>query len=275
MSSIGLGCSKFGSFGGTDSLSARTLISLALDNGITHFDTAACYGQGDSERILGNYLPHSPDLFLVTKVGKVTPLKARLLKPIKGLVRLVGKNSQTAKAAISSNRPRSLPTCFNNKYLANQLRESLKNLKRDHIPLVMLHSPPESVLLQGDAIAFLSSAREKGVLGMIGVSVDTIEEARASLQDSRVDLIQVPFGKDDTEFADWTASAVQSGRQVIAREIMRLRPSIAHITHGVRPSFEENLRRCLESENVLSTLIGTTSASHLQEAIDIWKGRAQ
>ena len=57
MTTIGLGCSRFGSLvGGTDAQSARGLVEAALDMGVRHFDTADIYGQGDSERFLGRLL---------------------------------------------------------------------------------------------------------------------------------------------------------------------------------------------------------------------------
>ncbi len=59
--------------------SAEETLSLAWDSGIRFFDTAPYYGQGLSERRIGDFLRSKPrnDYVLSTKVG-------RLLEPLKG-----------------------------------------------------------------------------------------------------------------------------------------------------------------------------------------------
>ena len=54
VSSIGLGCVTFGRE--IDEASAHTLLDYAHAQGVSFFDTAAAYGEGSSERILGNWL---------------------------------------------------------------------------------------------------------------------------------------------------------------------------------------------------------------------------
>lgn len=51
---IGLGCVTFGRE--IDEAASFALLDHALERGITHFDTAAAYGGGASERILGKWL---------------------------------------------------------------------------------------------------------------------------------------------------------------------------------------------------------------------------
>ncbi len=54
--------------GSNDATSLRT-IHAALDHGITLFDTAAAYGAGHSEVLLGQALHERPDALVVTKIG--------------------------------------------------------------------------------------------------------------------------------------------------------------------------------------------------------------
>ncbi|MGH9082778.1 MAG: aldo/keto reductase [Acidimicrobiales bacterium] len=51
VSVLGLGCNNFGKR--LDERASRQVVSASLDAGISFFDTADCYGQGASERILG------------------------------------------------------------------------------------------------------------------------------------------------------------------------------------------------------------------------------
>lgn len=54
VSVIGLGCNNFGMT--IDQDVARSVVLAALDAGITHFDTAESYGDGQSEEMLGRAL---------------------------------------------------------------------------------------------------------------------------------------------------------------------------------------------------------------------------
>ena len=68
LSLLGLGLSKYGSFAGIGKNQSESLIKFALDNGITYFDTAPTYGQGDSERylaaVIGRYQIPTDNLHL-------------------------------------------------------------------------------------------------------------------------------------------------------------------------------------------------------------------
>lgn len=77
---LGLGCWPIGgqmfaadgqSLGYTNADDAESVKALhaALDNGITLFDTAAAYGAGHSERLLGKALKSHSDAQIVTKIG--------------------------------------------------------------------------------------------------------------------------------------------------------------------------------------------------------------
>ena len=70
---IGLGCMtmSWGYLGeGTDE-EAVQVIRRAHDLGVTHFDTADCYGPFRNEELVGEGLAGIPDAFVATKVGLV------------------------------------------------------------------------------------------------------------------------------------------------------------------------------------------------------------
>jgi aryl-alcohol dehydrogenase-like predicted oxidoreductase len=68
VSRVGLGCNNFG--GRIDFDATRMVVEAALDAGVTFFDTAATYGNGDSERFLGEILEGRRDEVVVaTKFG--------------------------------------------------------------------------------------------------------------------------------------------------------------------------------------------------------------
>jgi aryl-alcohol dehydrogenase-like predicted oxidoreductase len=68
VSRVGLGCNNFGRR--LDRGRTRRVVDAALDAGITFFDTAESYGDGDSERFLGAALrERRSDVVLATKFG--------------------------------------------------------------------------------------------------------------------------------------------------------------------------------------------------------------
>ncbi|WP_322751980.1 MULTISPECIES: aldo/keto reductase, partial [unclassified Frankia] len=69
VSVVGLGCNNFGSR--VDLEGTRAVVTAALDNGITLFDTADTYGnKGGSETLLGHILrTRRDDVVLATKFG--------------------------------------------------------------------------------------------------------------------------------------------------------------------------------------------------------------
>ena len=84
ISQLGLGTSQFGSeawgYGAFYAEhEARLIVRRAVDLGITLFDTAAIYGDGQSERILGEALGEDrASVFLATKAHPILPPSFRL-----------------------------------------------------------------------------------------------------------------------------------------------------------------------------------------------------
>lgn len=267
VSVLGLGCSRLGSMMGSSIEEAETLVAKAVNLGITFFDTASSYGQGDSERILGRVIGKNDQICLVTKVGKKVPLKAKVLQPVKGMVRKFARRSGKAGAIIKQTRSGSLPVCFDIPFLESELDKSRRRLGLHCIPLVMLHSPPASVVLEGDAVGVLEKARERGALRMVGVAVDDLAAAEATLKDDRITAVQVPFYENDVAMADWAARAKAAGKMVVAREIFHGLQSV-DVT-DTNDHIRRNLRRVLTSEGVGVSLVGTTKAVHLSEILEI------
>lgn len=130
---------------------ARALLHAALDAGITHFDTAALYGFGRNEELVGDVLgPYRQRFVLASKCG------------------MTGVNG---KRTIDG-RPETLKhTC----------KESLQRLRTDRIDLYYLHRWDKSVPIE-DSVGALRDLVQDGVVGAIGlseVSAATLKRAHA------------------------------------------------------------------------------------------------
>ena len=250
---------------GASPAEAEALICRARDHGITFFDTASSYGQGDSERMLGRLVGVDDRICLVTKVGKQVPLKARLLQPAKGVVRKLARGSKTMNRTVRQSRGAALPMNFDPRFLRTELVKCHRRTGLETLPMVMLHSADATNLARGVAMDVLEQARVRGDIRIIGVSVDDLEAAEATLQDSRIQAVQVPYKAGDSAIADWARRAEAAGKLVVAREIF---DGIGALPAEARKGYiADNLTRCAQDPVVGVALVGTTKVAHLDEIL--------
>jgi aryl-alcohol dehydrogenase-like predicted oxidoreductase len=162
-------------YGTTSFMSAATtkdrlaLLDCALDAGITHFDTAAYYGYGEAERLLGEALQGKRDqVTLTTKFGMeasavvkarwVNLAARRILAMAPGLRNLAGR----ARGAMSA---RGL---FDPEKAKASLTRSLEALRTDCIDLLLLHEPELSDASSGPLIDLLDTEVARGRIRAYG-----------------------------------------------------------------------------------------------------------
>jgi aryl-alcohol dehydrogenase-like predicted oxidoreductase len=108
----GLGCNQFGST--LDREGTAAVVHQALEEGITHFDTADSYGRGTSEEFLGAALgPRRDDVVIATKFSSA-----------------MGEGPYQRGASRS--------------WVLRACEASLRRLDTDHIDLYYLHRPDRS-----------------------------------------------------------------------------------------------------------------------------------
>ncbi|MCT9931491.1 aldo/keto reductase [Planotetraspora sp. A-T 1434] len=97
----GLGCMGFSEFyGPTAPAEARETLQIALALGVTMFDTADLYGDGDNERFLGPFVrAHRDRVFLATKFGIVRRAGEKSWSEVRG-DRAFVRQSVDANAAL-------------------------------------------------------------------------------------------------------------------------------------------------------------------------------
>lgn len=263
---LGLGCSRLGSVNGADGDEARQLVKLALDQGFRFFDTSNIYGQGDSERILGDVLRNRDDVVVCSKAGKYLSAKMRVLAPLKGVLRKVARRSDRARRAVGAARARPMPARWDPAFLCASLEGSLRRLKRERIEMFMLHSPPVEVVSKGDAIRALEQARQAGKISIIGVSVDDVETAQAALKDSRVKALQIPLHPSKATYDAVVRDAVRQGVAIIAREILGGVNAVASQTNPDQYAREQIITSVRRAGISLSLVGATRKASLIASA---------
>src|SRR5262245_2111559 len=148
VSLVGIGCNNFG--WRTDAAGTAAVVDAALDAGINFFDTADCYGAGQSEEFLGKALKGRRSKAVVaTKFG------------IK-----MGEGKEGA-------RP---------EYVREALDASLLRLQTDTIDLYQIHRPDPNTPI-AETMQALNDAVKAGKVREIGCSnfsAEQMREARAT-----------------------------------------------------------------------------------------------
>ena len=154
---LGLGCAPLGL---TDvELEAPNAVRRAYELGLRYFDTAPLYGQGRSERYVGQVLAGVPrdEFTLSTKVG-------RLLNPIGS----VGNSSGSA------NVPRfDVVFDFSRDGVLRSLDESLQRLGLDRVDIAFIHDPDDHYRQAvEEVLPTLVELRSQGVVKAIGAGMN-------------------------------------------------------------------------------------------------------
>jgi aryl-alcohol dehydrogenase-like predicted oxidoreductase len=153
LSALGFGCmTLIGWYGTRNDEEARATLLSALDQGITHLDTAASYQQGENEKFVGATIRGRRDgLFLATKYGITRTAAGQLV---------VDNQPGSLRAAVES---------------------SLTRLGTDRIDLFYLHRIDRDTPIE-ESIGALAQLRQAGKIRHIGLSecsVQTLRRAHA------------------------------------------------------------------------------------------------
>ncbi len=152
---------------------AKALLLRALDLGVTHFDTAALYGFGANEELLGEVLsPHRSKFTLATKGG------------------MYGVNGKR----VIDGRPAAIKA---------GCEQSLRRLRTDVIDLFYLHRWDKQVPIEESIGAMAELVREGKVraLGLSEVSAQTLKRAHAVH----------PIAAVQSEYSLWTRNPEIAG----------------------------------------------------------------
>ncbi|SEC52755.1 Predicted oxidoreductase [Nocardioides exalbidus] len=161
VSVVGLGTWQLGAdWGDVSEADAREVLEASAEAGVTFYDTADVYGDGRSERIVGEFLAaHADDGFTVaTKTGR---------------------------------RGEQVPATYVGDNLRPWLDRSRRNLGVERLDLVQLHCPPSEVVEDDATYDLLDRLVEEGVIAAYGLSVETVDQALAAIARPHVASVQI------------------------------------------------------------------------------------
>jgi aryl-alcohol dehydrogenase-like predicted oxidoreductase len=222
VSELGLGCARIGGIFQGNAAGYLDLLSAARDAGITFFDTADMYSQGESEKLVGQaFRNRRHSVVIASKAGYRLPGQRRLAARLKPFLRPLIRALKIKRSALPSTVRGAPSQDFSSAYLREAVEASLRRLRTDYIDLLQLHSPPADAVARGEWQQGLEDLKRAGKIRYYGISVDTIEAGEAALQFPGVSSLQFVVSLINERWAEALLPlARQKGVGVIARECL-------------------------------------------------------
>jgi aryl-alcohol dehydrogenase-like predicted oxidoreductase len=169
---LGYGMWGMGGWTGSDDDESRGSLQIAVELGVNFFDTAWAYGDGHSERLLGELVRANPDsrLYVATKIP---PRNRRW----------------------PTRRGDSLANAFPPEYIREYAQRSLDNLGVDRIDLFQFHVWEDAWAEDESWQGAVEGLKREGLVEAIGVSVNRWEpwNVLRTLETGHVDAVQVIY----------------------------------------------------------------------------------
>lgn len=167
---------------------AKQVIDLAIDAGITYFDTADLYDRGENEKVVGEALKaHRSNIILATKVGNRWE---------------DGKDGWGWDTSAS--------------YINNAVRQSLRRLQTDYIDVYQLHGGTLDDHWD-EIIDTFEGLKKEGLIREYGISSIRPNVFVPFLQNSGAVSNMMQFNIFDERAAEFFEAIEQSGASVVTR----------------------------------------------------------
>jgi aryl-alcohol dehydrogenase-like predicted oxidoreductase len=182
VSELGFGCARVGGIFQAGSGGFVDLLSAAYDEGITFFDTADMYSQGESETLVGRAFRGRRDrVVIASKAGYVLPGRRRFIARLKPLIRPLLRSLKIRRERLPSAVRGTVTQDFSPAYLERAVEGSLRRLRTDYLDLLQLHSPPAEVIRGGAWQRGLENLKRAGKVRYFGISCDDLDAGHAAL----------------------------------------------------------------------------------------------
>jgi aryl-alcohol dehydrogenase-like predicted oxidoreductase len=197
VSEIGFGAWAIGGSWGeqreSDSLQA---LETALDKGVNFIDTAAGYGDGKSERIIGEFLKSRPETVHICTKTPPAP----------------GKWPPSPYCKVEDR--------YSEKYIRENVEERLSNLQSSSLDVLLLHTWTRAWNDKPVALEILQKMKSEGLIKHIGISTPEHDQncVIQLMREGVIDVLQVIYNIFDQEpAAQILPVAMETGTGIIIR----------------------------------------------------------
>ncbi|MEK9184567.1 MAG: aldo/keto reductase [Patescibacteria group bacterium] len=238
---------------------AIDLLKKAVDFGITFFDTANYYGLSE-ERIGKSSILKNPNVIIETKCAQ-----------------FLEKGEYFPRAELEQK-------------IRIQVEDSLKKMKIDALPILMIHGPNKEQIEKGELIEILKKFKKEGLIRFTGVSTRGEEAPLSAISSDFFDIIQDAYSILDQRMSPRVLTeANKNNIGVINRSVLlkgtltplreklpkglELLKSNADKANKIAVSLGVDLptlaiRFALSNKNISTSLIGTNKIENLKKAVN-------
>lgn len=172
VSEIGYGMWGMAGWKESDDLQSSRSLDLAVENGVNFFDTAWAYGEGHSEKLLGELVKRHPDSKLYT-ASKIPPKNFKWpAKPEYSLVESYPAN-----------------------HIAEYTDRTLRNLGLEQIDLLQFHTWDDTWAEREEWQQAVEGLKASGKIAAMGISVNRWEPENgiSAIKTGLIDTVQVIY----------------------------------------------------------------------------------
>ncbi len=172
VSEVGYGMWGMAGWSGSDDAELLASLQRSVDLGCNFFDTAWAYGDGHSERLLGQLVRQNPGTRLYTAT-KIPP-----------------KNRKWP-----GRREFTLDDCYPPEYIEEYVHRSLENMGLEQLDLIQFHTWEDGWLEDARWAKQLDSLRRQGLIAAVGISLNRWEPWNGvkTVESGLVDTVQVIY----------------------------------------------------------------------------------
>jgi aryl-alcohol dehydrogenase-like predicted oxidoreductase len=197
ISEIGFGAWAIGgSWGDQSDKDSHLALETALGKGVNFIDTAAGYGDGKSERIIGEFLKQRSERVYVCTKTPPAP----------------GKWPPSPYCRIEERYPE--------KYLRENVEERMKNIQVECLDVLLLHTWTRAWNDRPLALEILQKMKSEGLIKQVGISTPEHDQncVIQLMRDGMVDVLQVIYNIFEQEpAAQLFPVAQETGTGIIVR----------------------------------------------------------
>lgn len=249
VSILGLGTVKLGrntavkypsAFKIPDDKAALTILNTTAECGINLLDTAPAYG--NSETRLGELIKRTSHEWIIsTKVGEIF-------------------DATTGESTYN----------FNPEYIQSSIENSLRQLQRDYLDIVLIHSDgnDENIITSYGALETLNQLKQKGLIRATGMSTKTVDGGILAAQQS--DIVMVTHNlhyQGETGVMDY---AQQNNKNIFIKKALASGHSTLtkESTHSSTDTTEDTVQQsfnCIyQHHSVSSIVLGSITPAHIK-----------
>lgn len=172
VSELGHGMWGMGSWTGSDDKESFEALHRSVESGVNFFDTAWVYGNGRSEKLLGELLKRYPNKRLYTAT-KIPPKSFRW--PMKPSYKLIEE--------------------YPSDHLVEYTKKSMRNLGLEQLDLVLLHGWDDVWADDERWQKAVQELKRKGMIQAFGISIDRWEPENAikAIRTGLIDVVEVIY----------------------------------------------------------------------------------